>query len=133
MKVRDMVSRAVLVSCATALAALAGTAAGEPVSGSYDGTYRGASELQNHLSADACGGPARYEAEVTGGELEGRARETEDRFTGLVTADGFFTGTYRSGDGWTSTFQGRIDEGELLGGVTTPDRDCYWLVRLERL
>lgn len=121
-----------------AVALPTGQASGEPVSSKFDGTYKGSRHLVKPLSADYCMAPERYSVKIRNGVINGEAfplasdMETSHTIKGIVTSDGFFTGTEEAKKTDRTLIQGRIEGSTLVGGLLTRGGTCAWIVRLEK-
>ncbi|MGF1605547.1 MAG: hypothetical protein ACFB22_04360 [Rhodothalassiaceae bacterium] len=120
-----------------ALAGAAGLSAlAEPVSDRFDGTYTGEARLVEPLSdGTECMRQTSHRITIEDGELRGGPTDGDTdgdpRITGIVTSDGFFTGTYAIPDGEDSVFEGRI-EGDVLTAGLFDDGRCAWVIDLAR-
>lgn len=102
------------------------------VSPNYDGTYAGQAKVMPELSKKSCTALQRVSADVKKGHMHGRDAKG-DKFSAIVTSDGFFTGRYRFRQaGKSSTFEGNAHAGTLDGGLISLDGDCVWLVQLSK-
>ena len=106
---------------------VATTAATAESANAFDGRYFGQRERIAPLSGDLCAHGTLHSLDIKNGRLRGDA----DDINGRVHAGGFFTGTFIVFD-QVQPFEGRIQDGILLGGLISPDSACFWLVRMIR-
>jgi hypothetical protein len=109
-------------------AVVATTAATAQGTTAFDGRYFGQRERLDPLSGELCAHATLHSLEIEDGRMRGDAGD----INGRVHADGFFTGTFIVFD-LVQPFEGRIQDGTLLGGLISPDSACFWLVRMIRL
>lgn len=120
------------------IAAIAGFAAilvfpalAESISPAFDGRYEGSGRLLAHLSQSGCPkAPESVDVTISKGNIRGKAADG-GRIEAFVTTDGFFTGTYRFADGARTAFEGRIDDGSLVGSAIKGET-CAYLLTLNR-
>jgi len=102
-----------------------------PISPAFDGRYEGAGQLQVHLSQSGCAkGLEAIDVTISKGSIRGKAADGGG-ISAIVTTSGFFTGTYRFGDGGGSAIEGRIDNGSLVGSVIKGET-CAYLLTLNK-
>lgn len=109
-------------------AVMATTAATAQSTTAFDGRYFGQRERLDPLSGDLCAHGTLHSLEIKNGRFHGDAGD----INGRVHANGFFTGTIIVFN-LVQPFEGRIQDGILLGGLISPDSACFWLVRMIRL
>jgi len=132
------IGRATTAALLLAVALPVGQASAEPVSSKFDGTYKGSRHLVKPLSADTCQAPERYSVKVRNGVINGEAfplasdANTSHTVKGIVTSDGFFTGTEEAKKTERTLIQGRIEGSTLVGGLLTRGDTCAWIVKLEK-
>jgi hypothetical protein len=116
---------------ALAGAFFASPAGADPVSSAFDGRYEGSGQLLAHLSQSGCAkAPDAVDMAIVKGSIQGKTVDG-GRINGLMTSDGFFTGTYRFADGARSAIEGRIDGGSLVGSVIKSET-CAYLLSLDK-
>lgn len=131
---RNTATLAILAATFGLLAAsFAGSATAEPISSKFDGRYLGETDVVRPLSVAACAEGADYAVEILKGSIRGKSQTTDGTIDGIVTSDGFFTATYRFGDGGKTKFEGMIDGPVMVGGLISEDGACTWLVKLQKV
>ncbi len=110
------------------IAAFAIPVAADSGAGAFDGAYFGQRERIDRLSGALCANFTLHQLTIANGRMRGDAGD----IAGVVAANGFFRGTFKVFD-LAQPFEGRIENGSLLGGVVSPDGACFWLVRMVRL
>lgn len=116
----------------------AGQVSAEPNLSKFDGLYKGTRQLVKPLSADYCNAPERYSVKIQNGVINGEAfplansMNTSHTVTGIVTSDGFFTGTEEAKKTERTLIQGRVEGSTLVGGLLTRGDTCAWIVKLEK-
>ncbi|NKB47834.1 MAG: hypothetical protein GKS02_00570 [Alphaproteobacteria bacterium] len=109
---------------ATAMPALADR---NLISNAYDGSYFGQRERIDPLSGSLCANHTLHSLTIENGQLLGDGGDIR----GFIAENGFFSGTIIVFD-LVQPFEGRIENGILLGGVVSPDSACFWLMRMTR-
>ena len=94
----------------------------------FDGDYFGQREAISPLSGELCATGTLHSLTIRNGQLTGDGGDIDGR----VFASGFFRATAQV-FGLAQPFEGRIENGALLGGLVSPDGACIWLVRMVRL
>ena len=111
----------------TGVAMVSSSSMAENVSSAFDGRYWGARELHTELSVGNCADGETHSLVIRNGAMW----DTNGTIQGIVTSDGFFTGSHEI-DGLRRPFEGSIERDKLVGGVTSADGECVWMVRLEK-
>lgn len=140
MKRMTRLSGSMTMAAALFLAAAlpAGQVSAEPISSKFDGLYKGSRQLVKPLSADYCSAPERYSVKIRNGMINGEAfplassTNTSHTVKGIVTSDGFFTGTEEAKKTGRTLIQGRIEGSTLVGGLLTRGDTCAWIVTLKK-
>ncbi|NNE86400.1 MAG: hypothetical protein HKN28_20745 [Alphaproteobacteria bacterium] len=117
-----------IMALVAAMTAMTATAATAQSTTAFDGRYFGQRERLDPLSGNLCAHATLHSLEIKGGRLHGDGGDIK----GWINAGGFFTGTFIVFD-LVQPFEGRIQDGILLGGLISPDSACFWLVRMIRL
>lgn len=122
-----------IATAALALAVTMQTAdAKQNVTPKFDGSYAGSADVNTALSKGTCKAIDKLTAEVKKGHLHGLSGNG-DKFSAIVTAQGFFTGRYHFKQAKKSTaFEGNAHDGSLTGGLWSLDGNCVWLVSLAK-